>query len=60
MSTALPNAGGSTSTPTTKNVLSSALGGAGYGYTLGALTGMTAIGGPMGAGIGAFLGLLNP
>ena len=59
MSTALPNAGGSTSTPTTKNVLSSALGGAGYGYTLGALPGMTAIGGPAGAAIGGLLGLLG-
>jgi len=56
MSTALPNAGGSTSTPTYKNPLSSALGGAGYGFQLG--SGIGAIGGPMGAGIGALLGLL--
>jgi hypothetical protein len=50
MSTALPNAGGSTSTPTYKNPLSSALGGAGYGYQFGGLPG---------AGIGAILGLLG-
>jgi len=50
MSTALPNAGGSTSTPTTKNALSSALGGAGYGYQFG---------GAPGAAIGAILGLLS-
>jgi hypothetical protein len=59
MSTALPNAGGSQTTPTTRNALSSALGGAGYGYTLGALPGMTAIGGPAGAAIGGLLGLLG-
>jgi hypothetical protein len=59
MSTALPNAGGSTTSPTYKNPLSSALGGAGYGYTLGALPGMTAIGGPAGAAIGGLLGLLG-
>jgi len=59
MSTALPNAGGSQTSPTYKNPLSSALGGAGYGYTLGALPGMTAIGGPAGAAIGGFLGLLG-
>ena len=59
MSTALPSLGGSTSTPTTKNPLASALGAAGYGYQLGALPGMTAIGGPAGAGIGALLGLLS-
>ena len=56
MSTALPNAGGSTTSPTYKNPLSSALGGAGYGFQLG--SGIGAIGGPMGAGIGALLGLL--
>ena len=50
MSTALPNAGGSTSTPTTRNALSGALGGAGYGYQFGGLPG---------AGIGALLGLLG-
>jgi hypothetical protein len=59
MSTALPNAGGSQTSPTYKNPLSSALGGAGYGYTLGALPGMTAIGGPAGAAIGGLLGLLG-
>lgn len=59
MSTALPNAGGSQTSPTYKNPLSSALGGAGYGYTLGALPGMTAIGGPAGAAIGGILGLLG-
>ena len=58
MSTALPNAGGSTTSPTYKNPLASGLGGALGGYQLGALPGMTAIGGPMGAGIGALLGLL--
>jgi len=57
MSTALPNAGGSTTSPTYKNPLSSALGGAGYGYQLG--SGIGAIGGPVGAGIGALLGLLS-
>jgi len=59
MSTALPNAGGSQTSPTYKNPLSSALGGAGYGYTLGALPGMTAIGGPAGAAIGGLIGLLG-
>jgi len=59
MSTALPNAGQTATTPTTRNLAAGALGGAGYGYTLGALPGMTAIGGPMGAGIGALLGLLG-
>ena len=51
MSTALPNAGSSTSTPTTRNALSGALGGAGYGYTFGG-------GSPTGAAIGGLLGLL--
>jgi len=50
MSTALPNAGGSTSTPTTRNALSGALGGAGYGYQFGGLPG---------AAIGGLLGLLG-
>jgi hypothetical protein len=50
MSTALPNAGSSTSTPTTRNALSGALGGAGYGYTFGGLPG---------AAIGGLLGLLG-
>jgi hypothetical protein len=50
MSTALPNAGGSQTTPTTKNALSSALGGAGYGYQFGGLPG---------AAIGGILGLLG-
>ena len=50
MSTALPNAGGSQTTPTTRNALSSALGGAGYGYQFG---------GPVGAAIGGILGLLG-
>ena len=51
MSTALPNAGSSTTTPTYSNPLSSALGGAGYGYTFGG-------GSPTGAAIGGLLGLL--
>ena len=59
LSASLPNLGGSTSQPTYKNPLASALGAAGYGYQLGALPGMAAIGGPMGAGIGALLGLLG-
>jgi hypothetical protein len=59
MSTALPNAGGSQTTPTYKNPLASALGAAGYGYQLGALPGMAAIGGPAGAAIGGLLGLLS-
>jgi hypothetical protein len=50
LSTSLPNLGGTTSTPTTKNALSSALGGAGYGYQFG---------GAPGAAIGAILGLLG-
>ena len=50
MSTALPNAGGSTTSPTYKNPLSSALGGAGYGYQFGGLPG---------AAIGGILGLLG-
>ena len=50
MSTALPNAGGSTSTPTTRNALSGAMGGAGYGYQFGGLPG---------AAIGGLLGLLG-
>jgi len=50
LSASLPNLGGSTSTPTYKNPLSSALGGAGYGYQFGGLPG---------AGIGAILGLLG-
>jgi len=50
MSTALPNAGSSTSTPTTRNALSGALGGAGYGYQFGGLPG---------AAIGGLLGLLG-
>ena len=59
MSTALPNAGGSQTTPNYKNPLASALGAAGYGYQLGALPGMAAIGGPAGAAIGGLLGLLS-
>lgn len=59
LSASLPNLGGSTSQPTYKNPLASALGAAGYGYQLGALPGMAAIGGPAGAGIGALLGLLG-
>ena len=59
MSTALPNAGGSQTSPTYKNPLSSALGGALGGYQLGALPGMAAIGGPAGAAIGGLLGLLG-
>jgi hypothetical protein len=51
MSTALPNAGGSTSTPTYTNPLASALGGAGYGFQFGGGT-------PTGAAIGGILGLL--
>lgn len=50
LSASLPNLGGSTSTPTTKNALSSALGGAGYGYQFGGLPG---------AAIGGILGLLG-
>jgi len=50
MSTALPNAGSQTTTPTYKNPLASAAGGAGYGYQFG---------GAPGAAIGAFLGLLG-
>ena len=50
LSASLPNLGASTSTPTTRNALSSALGGAGYGYQFGGLPG---------AGIGAILGLLG-
>jgi hypothetical protein len=50
MSTALPTAGGSQTTPTTRNALSSALGGAGYGYQFGGLPG---------AAIGGILGLLG-
>ena len=50
MSTALPNAGSSTTTPTYRNPLASAAGGAGYGYQFG---------GAPGAAIGAFLGLLG-
>ena len=57
MSTALPNAGGSQTSPTYKNPLSSALGGAGYGFQLG--SGISAIGGPAGAAIGGLLGLLS-
>lgn len=59
MSTALPNAGGSQTSPTYKNPLSSALGGALGGYQLGALPGMAAIGGPAGAAIGGLIGLLG-
>lgn len=59
LSASLPNLGQTATTPTTRNALASALGAAGYGYQLGALPGMTAIGGPMGAGIGALLGLLG-
>jgi len=47
---AIPNLGGTTSTPTSKNVLSSALGGAGAGFQFG---------GPVGAAIGGLLGLLS-
>ncbi len=50
LSASLPNLGGSNSTPTTKNALSSALGGAGYGYQFGGLPG---------AAIGGILGLLG-
>ena len=50
LSASLPNLGESKSTPTYKNPLSSALGGATSGYQFG---------GPMGAGIGAILGLLS-
>jgi len=50
LSAQLPNAGGSTSQPTYKNPLSSALGGAGYGYQFGGLPG---------AAIGGILGLLG-
>ena len=57
MSTALPNAGGSTTSPTYKNPLASGLGGALGGFQLG--SGIGAIGGPVGAGIGALLGLLS-
>ena len=59
MSTALPNAGSSQTSPTYKNPLSSALGGALGGYQLGALPGMAAIGGPAGAAIGGLIGLLG-
>ena len=59
LSASLPNLGQTATQPTYKNPLASALGAAGYGYQLGALPGMTAIGGPMGAGIGALLGLLG-
>ena len=59
MSTALPNAGGSQTSPTYKNPLTSGLGGALGGYQLGALPGMAAIGGPAGAAIGGLLGLLG-
>jgi len=47
---AIPNLGGTTSTPTSKNVLSRALGGAGAGFQFG---------GPVGAAIGGLLGLLS-
>ena len=57
MSTALPNAGSSQTSPTYKNPLSSALGGAGYGFQLG--SGISAIGGPAGAAIGGLIGLLG-
>ena len=50
LSASLPNLGQTATTPTTKNALSSALGGAGYGYQFGGLPG---------AGIGAILGLLS-
>jgi hypothetical protein len=50
LSASLPNLGGSASQPTTRNALSGALGGAGYGYQFGGLPG---------AGIGAILGLLG-
>lgn len=46
----LPNLGQTSSTPTYKNSLASALGGAGYGYQFGGLPG---------AAIGGFLGLLG-
>lgn len=46
----LPNLGNQTSTPTYRNPLASAAGGAGYGYQFG---------GAPGAAIGAFLGLLG-
>ena len=59
MSTALPNAGSSQTSPTYKNPLSSALGGALGGYQLGAFPGMSAIGGPAGAAIGGLIGLLG-
>jgi hypothetical protein len=59
MSTALPNAGSSQTSPTYKNPLSSALGGALGGYQLGAFPGMAAIGGPAGAAIGGLIGLLG-
>ena len=50
LSASLPNLGQTATTPTYKNPLSSALGGAGYGYQFGGLPG---------AGIGAILGLLG-
>ena len=50
LSASLPNLGQTATTPTTKNALSSALGGAGYGYQFGGLPG---------AGVGAILGLLG-
>ena len=59
LSASLPNLGQTATQPTYKNPLASGLGGALGGYQLGALPGMAAIGGPMGAGIGALLGLLG-
>jgi len=50
LSASLPNLGGTSSTPTSRNALSSALGGAGYGYQFGGLPG---------AAIGGILGLLG-
>ena len=58
LSASLPNLGQTATQPTYKNPISSLFGGALGGYQLGAAPGMTAIGGPMGAGIGALLGLL--
>jgi len=59
LSASLPNLGQTATQPTYKNPISSLFGGALGGYQLGALPGMTAIGGPAGAGIGALLGLLS-
>ena len=57
LSASLPNLGQTATEPTYKNPLSSLFGGALGGYQLG--SGIGAIGGPAGAGIGALLGLLS-